>query len=249
MSWFISFRKQKATILALVLVLTAWGCSPSPEPSENRAEPTDVAESAETPDLKVVVLGDSIAAGLGLAEFEAFPAIAEELLIRAGHSVRVVNAGVSGDTSAGGLRRIEWILQQNPDLVVVELGSNDALRGQPLESIETNLRGIVREVHAAGAKVLLLGMDVPTNYGPDYGEGFAALYESIAADEEVHLVPGFMREVGIDPNLMQADGLHPTAEGQRKLAEQVFPALEKMVSEIAAGTTSPDFDSEYSSFP
>lgn len=231
---FISPRRKELLILVSVLVLAAWGCSTPPEPAESHAEPAAVSGSLRVTDIKVVVLGDSIAAGLGLAESEAFPAVVEELLVQAGHSVRVVNAGVSGDTSAGGLRRIEWILQQDPDLVVVELGGNDALRGQPLESIEANLRGIVRKVQAAGAKVLLLGMDVPTNYGADYGEGFAALYERIAADEDLVFVEGFMREVGIDPNLMQVDGLHPSAEGQRKLAEQIRPALEKLVSAISA---------------
>jgi acyl-CoA thioesterase-1 len=243
---FISTRKRQSTVLVSVLVLMAWSCSPSPEAVESRAA---VADSVQAADLKIVVLGDSIAAGLGLAESNAFPAIAEELLVQSGHSVRVVNAGVSGDTSAGGLRRIKWILQQEPDLVVVELGGNDALRGQPLESIESNLRGIVREVQASGARVLLLGMDVPTNYGPDYGEGFAALYQRIAADEELALVPGFMREVGIDPNLMQGDGLHPTDQGQRRLAEQILPALEEIVAEISAKITSPEADSDSSSLP
>jgi acyl-CoA thioesterase-1 len=189
------------------------------------------------------VLGDSIAAGLGLTESEAFPAVVEQLLLQSGHSVRVVNAGVSGDTSAGGLRRIDWILQQQPDLVVVELGGNDALRGQPLESIEANLRGIIGQAQASGAGVLLLGMDVPTNYGPEYGAGFAALYERVAADKGIELIAGFMREVGIDPDLMQVDGLHPTAEGQRRLAERILPALETMVTEISADSSFPEVKS------
>lgn len=179
------------------------------------------------PELRVVVLGDSIAAGLGLAEADAFPAVVEERLREAGLPVEVINAGVSGDTSAGGLRRIDWILRQEPDVVVVELGANDALRGQPLESTEDNLRQIVSRCRAAGARVVLTGMDVPTNYGPDYAGAFSAMYERVAGDEGVVLVPGFMREVGLDPKLMQPDGLHPTAEGQRRLADQLVPVLER----------------------
>jgi len=238
---FISTRRIRAAAVTSVLVLLSWACSGPPEPSETSVVPMATPDGAVAEDVRIVVLGNSIAAGLGLPEDQAFPAVLEQQLIDAGHSVRVVNAGVSGDTSAGGLRRIEWLLQQNPDLVVVELGGNDALRGQPLEAIEGNLRGIVRKTRAAGARVLLLGMDVPTNYGPDYGEGFAAVYDRIAADEGVELVPGFMREVGVAPDLMQPDGLHPTAKGQQKLAEQVFPAVEALVVEIAGqGGTSTD---------
>jgi acyl-CoA thioesterase-1 len=177
------------------------------------------------------VLGDSLAAGLGLPESEAFPAIVEEMLRKRGHDLRVLNAGVSGDTTAGGLNRLGWILEQSPEVLVVELGGNDALRGQPLDNIEANLRQIVRRAREHGARVLLLGMDLPTNYGPDYTRGFAALYERVARDENATLVPGFMREVGLDPDLLQPDGLHPTAEGQRRLAASLVPALEKMLED------------------
>ena len=127
----------------------------------------------------------------------------------------MLNAGVSGDTTAGGLNRLDWILQQAPEILVVELGGNDALRGQPLDNIEANLRQIVRRARQQGAYVLLLGMDLPTNYGPEYSRDFAAIYERVARDESATLVPGFVREVGLDPGLLQPDGLHPTAEGQR----------------------------------
>jgi len=174
-----------------------------------------------------VVLGDSLAAGLGLAEAEAFPAVAEDLLRSNGHDVEIINAGVSGDTSAGGLSRVDWVLRRPTDILVVELGGNDALRGQDLSNTETNLREIVRRGQAAGAQVVLLGMDVPTNYGPDYGRAFSEMYARIAEDEGASLVPAFVREVGMDPTLLQADGLHPTADGQRHLAETLVPHLEK----------------------
>lgn len=190
--------------------------------------PTRPVEIAAT---RIVVLGDSLSAGLGLAESEAFPAVVQVLLRDAGYSVEVVNAGVSGDTTAGGISRLDWILKQQPDLLVVELGGNDALRGQALENTEKNLRQIIDRAREKGARVLLLGMDVPTNYGPDYALDFAEMYERIARDEGIPLVPGFVREVGSDPSLLQPDGLHPTAAGQRRLAETLIPYLEEMLAD------------------
>lgn len=181
---------------------------------------------------RVVFLGDSLSAGYGLAEADAFPAVAQALLRDSGTTIEVVNAGVSGDTSAGGLARLGWVLGQMVDVLVVELGGNDALRGQSLESTESNLRQIVRRSREAGAHVLLLGMDIPTNYGPDYGKAFAEMYVRIAEEEGVTLVPGFVREVGADPMLIQPDGLHPTAEGHRRLAEILMPYLEDAVADI-----------------
>jgi acyl-CoA thioesterase-1 len=216
-------------ILAAIAVLAAIGCAAPPSAEQPApATPTQVAPTP-TATATVTVLGDSLAAGLGLPENEGFPAVVEELLRDRGHDVRVLNAGVSGDTTAGGLNRLDWILQQAPEILVVELGGNDALRGQSLENIEANLRQIVRRAREHGAGVLLLGMDLPTNYGPDYTRGFADIYERVARDEGATLVPGFVREVGLDPNLLQPDGLHPTAEGQRRLATSLVPALEQML--------------------
>jgi acyl-CoA thioesterase-1 len=214
--------------VALALAV-AGGCAapppqaPAPTPAPPSQAPTPV------PATTIAVLGDSLSAGYGLPESEAFPAVVESLLRERGHSVRVLNAGVSGDTTAGGLNRLDWILRQAPDILVVELGGNDALRGQPLENIEANLREIVRRARSRGARILLLGMDLPTNYGPDYSLGFADIYRRIADDEGVPSVPGFMREVGLDPSLLQADGLHPTAEGQRRLADSLVQPLEQML--------------------
>jgi acyl-CoA thioesterase-1 len=209
----------------------AIACSES-GPAE-RAVPSSPTSSVEAADVRIVVLGDSLSAGLGLAESEAFPAVVQGLLRDAGYSIVVVNAGVSGDTTAGGLARVDWILKQEPDIMVVELGGNDALRGQPLESTESNLRQIIDRARAKRARVLLLGMDVPTNYGSDYARDFAEMYERIASDEGVPFVPGFVREVGSDPSLLQADGLHPTAVGQRRLAETLVPYLEEMLADAA----------------
>jgi acyl-CoA thioesterase-1 len=225
-------RFRDISVVAALAVVAAVGCA-APRTDERPAAvtPTAVVQTP-VPATTIAVLGDSLAAGYNLPESESFPAVAEELLRERGHDVRVLNAGVSGDTTAGGLNRLDWILQQAPQILVVELGGNDALRGQPLDNIEANLRQIVRRARHQGAQVLLLGMDLPTNYGPEYGQGFAAIFEHVARDEGATLVPGFVREVGLDPNLLQPDGLHPTAEGQRRLATSLVPALEQMLEDI-----------------
>lgn len=214
---------------AVIAVVASLGCA-APQSDERPASATPtVVASTPTAATTIAVLGDSLGAGYGLPENEAFPAVVEGLLRERGHDVRVLNAGVSGDTTAGGLNRLDWILQQDPEILVVELGGNDALRGQPLENIEANLRQIVRRARERGARVLLLGMDLPANYGPDYSRDFAAIYARVARDESAKLIPGFVREVGLDPRLLQPDGLHPTAEGQRRLATSLVPALEQML--------------------
>jgi acyl-CoA thioesterase-1 len=179
----------------------------------------------------VVFLGDSLTAGYGLEESQAYPVLVRANLEKAGHPVRVVNAGVSGDTTAGGLARLDWLLSQKPDVVVVALGGNDGLRGLPLEEAEKNLREIVRRSKEAGARVLLLGMQIPPNYGPEYANGFAEMYPRIAKEMDVPLVPFLLEGVGGIARLNQADGIHPTAEGQVKVAETVTPYLEKMLAD------------------
>jgi acyl-CoA thioesterase-1 len=212
---------------AFALLIAACGRPPE------KAAPAPPGPTPKPPaaGVRIVVLGDSLAAGLGLPAAEAFPAVVERFLRADGHDVEVVNAGVSGDTSAGGLTRVEWVLQQPTDILVVELGGNDALRGQDLENTESNLREIVHRGQAVGARVVLLGMDVPTNYGPEFSRDFSQMYVRIAEEEGAILVPGFVRELGSDPSLLQADGLHPTAEGQRRLAELLAPVLEAMVGD------------------
>jgi acyl-CoA thioesterase-1 len=140
-----------------------------------------------------------------------------------------VNAGVSGDTSAGGLRRLAWLLKQKPDVVVVELGANDGLRGQPLAGVEANLRDIVARSRAAGARVLLVGLRVPPSLGGDYARDFAAIYPRLARELDVPLVPFLLEGVAGDPDLNLPDGIHPNAEGQRRVAELMLPHLEIIV--------------------
>jgi acyl-CoA thioesterase-1 len=198
----------------------------NPAPAARPAVPVSPAPVPAAP--LVVFLGDSLTAGLGLNESQAYPALLGQQLQEEGKAIRVVNAGVSGDTTAGGLSRIGWILGQHPDLVVVGLGANDGLRGLPLTEVETNLREIIRRARAAGARVLLLGMRIPPNYGP-YAEQFTALYPKLAKELNVPLVPFLLDKVGGIRSLNQADGIHPTAKGQEILAKNVRPYLEEML--------------------
>jgi acyl-CoA thioesterase-1 len=183
----------------------------------------------------VVFLGDSLTAGLGVDEGQAYPALIGQRLAAEGHPARVVNAGVSGDTSAGGVSRLDWILSQHPDVVVVGLGANDGLRGLPLDATEANLREIVRRVQAAGARVILLGMKIPPSYGPGYFEGFEDMYPKIAHDLHVPLVPFLLAGVAAHPALNQADRIHPNAKGHQILAKTVFSYVEKAVEAVEEG--------------
>ncbi len=240
--------RTPSTLIACLL-LAALGCSRDTAPTDAAvADPTPapVAEEARSPSGErplVVFLGDSLTAGYGLSEEEAFPALAAELLAAAGRPIRFVNAGVSGDTTAGGLRRLDWLLRQQPDILMVGLGGNDGLRALDVEKSEENLRRIVEGAQAAGARVLLAGMLVPPNYGPEYAERFAAVYPRLAEETGAAFLPFLLEGVAADPELNQADGIHPNAEGQRRVAELVArylgPLIEAVVAEEAPPTVPP----------
>jgi acyl-CoA thioesterase I len=246
LGFFYSMTWRKIPTVALMMLIpAAWACAPqvSDEP-ERRGVParmTAPIAPAPKPETRqpvaaeplVVFLGDSLTAGLGLAEDQAYPALLKKKLQEEGTPVRVLNAGVSGDTTAGGLARLDWILGQKPDVMVVALGANDGLRALPVEQTEKNLREIVRRSKAAGAEVLLLGMLMPPNYGPDYTAQFAEMYPRIAEDLDVPLVPFLLEGVGGVRELNLEDGIHPNARGQEVLAENVLPYLEKILGQPA----------------
>ena len=188
------------------------------------------ASATPRADHVIVALGDSLTAGLGVGVEEAYPALLEARLRREGFDYRVVNAGVSGDTSAGGLRRLDWALKLKPQVLIVALGANDGLRGQPPAALRANLTQIVERARGAGARVLLAGMRVPPNYGDEYARAFAAVYASVARATGVPLAPFLLDGVAGDPRLNQADGIHPTAEGQRVIAEHLWPHLRPLLA-------------------
>lgn len=237
-------RRASATRVAtwLAIAIAAFACSgaassPSAAPESKAAnpaaggpQPSAAAPAADSTQPKVAFLGDSISAGLHLPADQAFPAIVSKRLAARGLPFQLLNAGVSGDTTAGGLRRVDWILKQAPDIVVVELGANDAMRGQPIASIEQNLRGIIDKLRARGATPLLLGMRIPTSYGPEYAAQYEAIYPRLAKDLDIAFVPFFMEGVAGVPEQNLEDGIHPTAQGHERLANKCEDALAQLLA-------------------
>jgi len=189
-----------------------------------------VASPASAADHVIAALGDSLTAGLGVSPEEAYPAVLEARLRREGFEYRVINAGVSGDTSAGGLRRIDWVLKLRPDVVIVALGANDGLRGQAPDVLRDNLTRIIERARAAGVRVLLAGMRLPPNYGDDYARAFAGVYPAVARATGVPLAPFLLDGVAGDARLNQPDGIHPTVDGQRVIAERLWPYLKPLLT-------------------
>ena len=178
----------------------------------------------------IVAFGDSLTAGFGVPIENAYPARLERRLRAEGYDYRVVNAGVSGDTTAGGVRRVDWALRSRPAIAIVELGANDGLRGLPVSLMRANLARIIERFQAAGVTVVLAGMKVPPNYGPDYSRTFAAAFPDLAAHYRTPLIPFFLDGVaGVDA-LTQPDGLHPTSEGYRVIVDRIWPILRPLLA-------------------
>lgn len=178
----------------------------------------------------VLVVGDSISAAFGLESSQGWVSLLEKRLAEKGYKQRVVNASISGDTSAGGLSRLPALLAEHkPELVIIELGGNDGLRGQPPAQLQQNLAAMIDSAKGQGASVLLLGMRLPPNYGARYTTAFTNVYSSLAAEKQVALVPFFLDGVGGVPEMMQSDGLHPRAQAQPRLLDNLWPTLEPML--------------------
>jgi len=183
--------------------------------------------------LKMVVLGDSLSAGLGLSASAAFPARLKESLKINGIEVDMINAGVSGDTSSGGRDRLDWSVPQGTDAVILELGANDALRGTDPKVTRAALTDILARLKARKVAVLLCGMLAPPNYGSDYSARFNAIYPDLAKSFGVPLYPFFLEGVAADARLNQADGLHPTAEGVDVIVKNILPSVEAFLGTIS----------------
>jgi acyl-CoA thioesterase-1 len=196
-------------------------------PASTSASPQPAAAATSRP--RVVFLGDSLTAGLGLPQSQAFPSVLSERLREKGYEVEVVNAGISGDTAAGGRRRLNWALEGNVRVLVVALGANDGLRGNPVKGMKENLQAIIRDAKARGITVLLLGMEAPPNFGPEYTKEFREAFRGLADDEDVAFVPFFLEGVAGVPELNQPDGLHPNANGARRIADTVWTGLEPLL--------------------
>jgi acyl-CoA thioesterase-1 len=189
------------------------------------------ALEAETPKKTLVFLGDSLTAGLGVQSSEAFPALVAEKIRAADLPFEIQNAGLSGDTSAGGLRRIDWLLQRPIDILVIELGANDGLRGLDLGSMKANLQAIIDKTKAKNpqVKIVLAGMQVPPNLGPEYASGFQRVYDELARENKATLIPFLLEGVGGHRELNQADQIHPSPAGHRIIADLVWRTLEPIL--------------------
>lgn len=177
----------------------------------------------------ILFFGNSLTAGYGVEPSEAYPALIQDKIDSLDLNYTVVNAGVSGETTAGGNSRIDWILKQPMDIFVLELGANDGLRGIPLTTTEQNLQSMIDKVQTAypEAKIILTGMQIPPNMGPEYTGGFKEIYPRLAKENNIVLIPFLLKGVAGDPKLNQQDGIHPTAEGHRILAKTVWEILKK----------------------
>ena len=178
---------------------------------------------------RIVVLGDSLTAGLGLPPDQAYPAVLQQKLKEAGYNIEVVNAGVSGDTSADGLRRTNWSLEGNVRLLIVALGANDGLRGLPPGQMKQNLQGIIHRARQRGIPVLLAGMEAPPNYGEQYTASFRQVFQELARENKLPLVPFLLEGVAGVVELNQRDGIHPTSAGAARIADHLWPTVEKMI--------------------
>ncbi len=229
----------------LVLLATLVGCGgtdapvPASPPSASSPSPEAAAPQASGDTLTVVFFGDSLTAGYGLSNpnDDAYPALLAEKMAASGEPARVINAGLSGETSAGGLRRVDWVLSRNtPDVFMLALGANDMLRGQPPEATEKNLRATldkVREI-APDARLVVAGLEALPNLGAAYGDAYRQVFRDVASDYDAALVPFLLDGVAGIRDLNQADGVHPTARGHQIMAETVWKTLAPVVTAAQA---------------
>jgi acyl-CoA thioesterase-1 len=240
--------RRLVEVVTAALLVSAIACGTDERPAKGATDPPETARpeaAKKAPGEKVssaprvVVLGDSLTAGLGLPAQQAYPALLQERLESDGLNYMVVNAGVSGDTSAGGLSRLDWALDGDVRVLIVALGGNDGLRGLPPEQLQRNLAQIVERAQARNIKVILAGMEAPPNYGRDYIVAFHKVYPALAEEYHVTLVPFLLQGVAGNETLNQPDGIHPTAAGARIVADNVWSALKPILEGKSEGAPRP----------
>lgn len=223
--------KMYFSALAFLLFI-ACGENTKKENTEDSAETGN--EEVQKEESKVILFfGDSLTAGYGLEQGEAFPAILQQKIDSLNLDYKVINAGLSGETTSGGKNRIDWVLNQNVDVFVLELGANDGLRGIPLQETRNNLQEIIDYVRAENPdiKIILTGMQIPPNMGQEYTAEFKSIFPELAEKNDVYLIPFLLKDVAGIPELNQQDGIHPNAKAQKILAENVWEVLEDVIQE------------------
>ncbi len=216
----------------MLIIGAAAACGRAPvEPVRPNAGAPPAAAAAVPSTPRVVFLGDSLTAGYGLEASHAYPSLVQQRLREAGIDAEVINAGVSGDTSAGGLRRLDWSLDGDVTVLVVALGGNDALRGLSTDELRRNLAAIIERARRRSVTVVLAGMEAPPNLGTAYTSAFRQVYSDLAAQYRLALIPFLLQGVAGDATLNQSDGIHPNAAGARKVADLVFPSVERAIRE------------------
>jgi len=217
-----------------VLATISCGRSKQPEPIAERAAdpaPADTVPAVPpTPTApRIVALGDSLTAGLGIPREDAYPAVLQRRLKDEGYPLEVINAGISGDTTADGLRRANWALEGDVRLLILALGANDGLRGLPVSQMKDNLQSIIHRARQRGIPVLLVGMEAPPNYGEQYAAAFRLVFQDLARDNKLTFVPFLLEGVAGMPDLNQSDGIHPTSAGASRIADHLWPAVEQLI--------------------
>jgi acyl-CoA thioesterase-1 len=207
------------------------GTSDAPAPVISTIAANEIEPSASA--ATVLVLGDSISAAYGIQREMGWVSLLQQYVRSIDEDFTVINASISGETTAGGLARFaQSLAEHQPKITVIELGGNDGLRGYPLQQVKSNLTKLVQMAKAANSQVLLLGMQIPPNYGARYSSGFAKLFDDIASSEQVRLVPSFLERIALTPGMLQADGIHPVQAAQPKLLETVQPELDKLIKSL-----------------
>jgi acyl-CoA thioesterase-1 len=223
---------RSTTVLFLWIAITfAIGCATSKQPSNSSAFGKPLATPPSTGNkAKVICFGDSLSAGFGLAEKESYPYLLQQKLIADGYDYEVVNAGVSGDTSTGGLERADWVLgQDNAKVVIVELGANDMLRGLAPAKMKDNLDKIITKAQAKGLKVLLCGMLAPPTMGAQYQRDFSTAFPDLASEHHVAYLPFLLDDIALNKELNQQDGIHPNADGEKIMTDNIYKALKPLL--------------------
>ena len=224
-------KKETIIIIGLIMLLSA--CTDNKKPAANDQNNTAKEPATVIKKKTIVFFGNSLTAGYGVSPSEAFPAIIQKRIDSLGLPYHVINAGVSGETSSGGKTRIDWILREPIDIFILELGANDGLRGTQLSETKKNLQDIIDKVKAKypDTKLVFAGMEIPPNMGQAYTTEFRNIYTDLAAKNKMSLIPFLLEGVGGEPELNQADGIHPTAEGHIIVAENVWKELQKLLHE------------------